>query len=1009
MLGVKNPVIYAVKRISKKFYILAIILLVGSSCFPPLGFAELTLHPDLMIVSVTVPETAVEGDTVLIKVVVKNIGHADIVAGERINVSLFLDDEISAVVIVTDTLGLKINKTRQENLSWKATLGETFLRILHLKVSFSGTEENTNNNMAVGEILVNERTTDLTFATTPTIGGMLLVGKPVTILATIKNTGKNTTQDINVSLYIDQVLRQWHVRSGGLIKGNTYEVSFIWTPGTLGTHQINVTIDPKRAIVEQVETNNFFKVNRVVSVPWWNTSWHYRRVYNMTGAGNYSASVNFTSLLQSLQVSNKEFDNTTIRVVRYYTANGTMVPVSLFWFNESTAFHNRTNALGVLTWKVSGASLYCVYFDVKENRGARLQASETVNMTQSGTVSLLSTGSAEGWWTAFTVPFSSYYLPSTLVSIPVSTSAEAKNVTARFSRNGAYHHITPLLTGDNCSWLNSSSFVRGNWTVNVTSYDDAGYRTIPLLAEFSVGYPDLSVTALDAPPIGYVGYDVTVTASVCAFNTTVDHVNVSLLINGIVKSVQRNLTIQKDENRTVQLIWRPQSKGQQNITVTVDPLDSTPKNNKRWKNITIEGVPDLDIVNVTITPFYVDEGNPVTVITHITNTGDGNATGYEVRLYCEQNENNHTMYFHDEKNHTTVSLKKGASTNVSLIWFSAEYGISSFKGEWAVGVQIMNTPTTPLKDEDLNQKALFHSLYVNQTTPVDTDTPAITILSSPSTQEQGYPVTIIARVTDQSDIASVDMTITNPQKNVSTFAMTPQLNHQYSIVFSGTSIIGRYNYSITAKDIYGKTSTLSSTFTITIDKTPPTIEYSGAIPSVQLYDEEVEIRCITTDFSLVHSVTVTIFFPDASSEEKTMINASNDTKYVYTQSYNIIGKYVYFITAEDTLGNTIHTKNQTFWMTTDLNDTDADGMPDAWEERYGLNPYDPNDATLDADDDGVTNLSEYKDGTNPLKRLSSASELFARLRENWAYLLASVIIVLVIIGLSLYGIRRRRQ
>jgi hypothetical protein len=238
--------------------------------------------------------------------------------------------------------------------------------------------------------------------------------------------------------------------------------------------------------------------------------------------------------------------------------------------------------------------------------------------------------------------------------------------------------------------------------------------------------------------------------------------------------------------------------------------------------------------------------------------------------------------------------------------------------------------------------------------------------------------------------------------------MTPQLNHQYSIVFSETSIIGRYNYSITAQDIYGKTSTLSSIFTITIDKTPPTIEYSGAIPSVQLNEEEVEIRCITTDFSLVHSVTVTIFFPDASSEEKTMINASDDTKYVYTQSYNAIGKYVYFITAEDTLGNTIHTENQTFWITTDLNDTDADGMPDTWEERYGLNPYDPGDATLDADNDGVTNRAEYKEGTNPLKNLSSASELFTRLRDNWAYLLASIIIVLVIIGLSLYGIRRRR-
>ena len=32
----------------------------------------------------------------------------------------------------------------------------------------------------------------------------------------------------------------------------------------------------------------------------------------------------------------------------------------------------------------------------------------------------------------------------------------------------------------------------------------------------------------------------------------------------------------------------------------------------------------------------------------------------------------------------------------------------------------------------------------------------------------------------------------------------------------------------------------------------------------------------------------------------------------------------------------------------------SDGMPDAWETRYGLDPNDSSDATSDQDNDGVT-------------------------------------------------------
>ena len=46
-------------------------------------------------------------------------------------------------------------------------------------------------------------------------------------------------------------------------------------------------------------------------------------------------------------------------------------------------------------------------------------------------------------------------------------------------------------------------------------------------------------------------------------------------------------------------------------------------------------------------------------------------------------------------------------------------------------------------------------------------------------------------------------------------------------------------------------------------------------------------------------------------------------------------------------------------------DSDGDGMPDWWEEQYGLDAQDATDAGLDPDADGLTNLEEFAAGTDP--------------------------------------------
>jgi hypothetical protein len=48
-------------------------------------------------------------------------------------------------------------------------------------------------------------------------------------------------------------------------------------------------------------------------------------------------------------------------------------------------------------------------------------------------------------------------------------------------------------------------------------------------------------------------------------------------------------------------------------------------------------------------------------------------------------------------------------------------------------------------------------------------------------------------------------------------------------------------------------------------------------------------------------------------------------------------------------------------------DSDRDGIPDAWEKKYGFNSSDTLDACKDADGDGYTNIEEFLNGSHPLR------------------------------------------
>ena len=70
-------------------------------------------------------------------------------------------------------------------------------------------------------------------------------------------------------------------------------------------------------------------------------------------------------------------------------------------------------------------------------------------------------------------------------------------------------------------------------------------------------------------------------------------------------------------------------------------------------------------------------------------------------------------------------------------------------------------------------------------------------------------------------------------------------------------------------------------------------------------------------------------------------------------------------------------------------DTDADGMPDWWEDQSGLNKTNSADAALDSDGDGVSNAREFIAGTDPANpasifRILSLQREASDLRVTWS-------------------------
>ena len=128
-----------------------------------------------------------------------------------------------------------------------------------------------------------------------------------------------------------------------------------------------------------------------------------------------------------------------------------------------------------------------------------------------------------------------------------------------------------------------------------------------------------------------------------------------------------------------------------------------------------------------------------------------------------------------------------------------------------------------------------------------------------------------------------------------------------------------------------------------------------------------------TDGAYVKNVNVTV------AGQGTVYCVTGNAADLYTANLNhpaiAVAKHLYGTVVLDVSGNQLNlqmlsstgTIEDSFtmikaWGTVD---TDGDGMPDDFENEYGFNPTLAPDANDDADADGLTDLQEFRAGTDP--------------------------------------------
>jgi len=530
-----------------------------------------------------------------------------------------------------------------------------------------------------------------------------------------------------------------------------------------------------------------------------------------------------------------------------------------------------------------------------------------------------------------------------------------------------------------------------------------------------VGRPDLEVINVTIISVSgsekvYVNDTANINISVVSHNADVENVNISLSIidESTEEEVFNNsdiVSLKKEVNTSISFNWFANKSGEFNVVVRVDPLNMVDESNEDNNNMSVQMIvhewPDLVVKNIILPVDDVMEFDRVKIDVLVKNQGLGDASDYIVKLYIERVPKNgpRVMKYIGEKDSQMISVKGNSTSKVSLHWNKSEAGI------WMVGVKII-----VLEDQrDLNlwnnQNVSSKDLIVRS---YEKNPPVISLVNvQPDTPEEGDTVTITAKIVDDTGLKTVTINITTPSDESREQPMVKTSDDIFKYIYKDTGEVGVYHFLIKAVDIsfYQNDKTFEGNFTVKKDTTVPVVSFFTATPCVQVVGGYVNISCFASDNVGISSVRVKIISPTGSVSEETMTYETNN-KYVYKNIYSVSGVYTYYIIVKDKVWNEVKTEEKKFWITRNVDDMDDDGIPDWWEERYGLDPMDPSDADSDLDGDGLSNLMEYRGGSNPLRDVFFEN-MGVRLKNNSLYVVMSIVLFLIVLLLSYIGRRMR--